>query len=74
MPPTKPKAILWKISLGLFLLYMQIALVVSPPAGHFIPNGTPAQSLGYNGGRLGILALAFWLVYSGAKPMWRKTQ
>jgi hypothetical protein len=72
MQPTPPKAVLWRISLGLFLIYMQIHSVVSPSPGSFIPNGS-AQLLGYNFARLGILAVALWLVYSGAKPIWRKT-
>jgi hypothetical protein len=73
MQPTPPKVVLWKISLGLFLIYKQIHSVVSPSPGSFIPNGTPAQSLGYNSARLGVLVLALWLVYSGAKPLWRKS-
>ena len=72
MPHQSQKPVWWKVILGLVLVYVEIHSHVSP-APNFLRATNQAQQTGMDIMMVAIIVVGCWLVYSGAKPLWRKT-
>jgi hypothetical protein len=58
---------------GLVLMFVEINNRIHP-APNLLKADNPGQQVGMNIAMVAITAVGCWLVYSGAKPVWRKTQ
>ncbi len=72
MPGESQKPVWWKILVGLVLLYVEIKNHFSQ-APNLMKARDPAEQLGMNIAMGFFIALGCWLLYSGIKPVWRKT-
>lgn len=67
------KPVWWKVISGLVLIFIEIKNHI-----HAAPNLLKAdnlgQQVGMNAAAVALIAVGCWLVYSGAKPVWRKPQ
>jgi len=67
------KPVWWKVILGLVLIFVEIHSHFYP-APNLLKADNPAQQTGMNIAMVLIIAAGCWLVYSGAKPVWRKME
>lgn len=73
MPAQTQKPVWWKVILGLLLILVEINSRIHP-APNLLKASNPGEQVGMNATMLAIIAVGCWLVYSGVKPLWRKTQ
>lgn len=67
-----PRPVWWKVILGLVLIIVEIHSHVSP-AANLLKASNHTQQVGMDVTALLIVLLGCWLVYSGTKPVWRKS-
>jgi hypothetical protein len=67
------KPVWWKVILGLVLILVEINNHTHP-APNLLKANNLGEQAGMNVAMVAIIAVGCWLVYSGAKPLWRKTQ
>jgi hypothetical protein len=70
--PQNQKPVWWKVIVGSLLIFVEINNHINPAPNLLKANG-PSEQVGMNVVMLALIALGCWLVYSGAKPLWRKT-
>jgi hypothetical protein len=73
MPHSPDRPVWWKVIVGSLLLFIEIDNHVHP-APNLIKAETPGEQAGMYMAMAGLIALGCWLLYSGTKPMWRKTR
>ena len=67
-----PKPVWWKVILGLVLIFVEINNHMHP-ASNLLKADNAGEQAGMNVAAVIIIAVGCWLVYSGAKQVWRKT-
>lgn len=72
MSMQSPKPIWWKVILGLVLVYTEIHNHASP-APNLLRADNAAEQVGMNVAMIVIILVGCWLIYSGVRPLWRKT-
>jgi hypothetical protein len=70
--PQNQKPVWWKVIVGLLLIFVEINNHINP-APNLLKANSPSEQVGMNVVMLALIALGCWLVYSGSKPLWRKT-
>ena len=73
MPYQSQKPVWWKIITGLVLILVEIKNHVDPASNVFKANN-PGEQVGMYIAMVVLIAVGCWLVYSGVKPFWRKTE
>ena len=73
MPDQLRRPIWWRVILGLVLVFGEVHGHVIP-ARNLLKASNDAQQFGMNIAAVVIILVGCWLVYSGGKPLWRKTQ
>ncbi|MFZ0819535.1 MAG: hypothetical protein WAM91_05665 [Candidatus Acidiferrales bacterium] len=71
MPPQSQKPAWWKVILGLALILVEFNNHFNP-APNLLNANNMGEQVGMNFVMIGVIILGLWLVYSGAKPIWRK--
>jgi len=73
MQPQTEKPIWWRIVVGSLLVIIEVKNRIAPA-----PNLLKASNEGQQGAMYGVMVavivLGCWLIYSGAKPVWRKAR
>ena len=72
MLPQTQKPVWWKVILGLVLIFVEINNRIHP-SSNLLKADNVGQQVGMDVAMFAIIAVGCWLVYSGAKPVWRKT-
>jgi uncharacterized membrane protein YecN with MAPEG domain len=67
------KPVWWKVMVGLLLIFVEIDSRIHP-APNLLKADNPGEQIGMDATMVAIVAVGCWLVYSGARPLWRKTQ
>jgi hypothetical protein len=67
-----PKPVWWKVILGLVIIYVAVDSYINP-APNMLRANNQSEEFGMFVGAIVTVTLGIWLVYSGAKPFWRKT-
>jgi hypothetical protein len=71
--PTQPQEpVWWKVIVGALLILVEVKNHAFPPANLLKANNEEEQ-LGMYIAMVVLIGLGCWLVYSGIKPIWRKT-
>jgi hypothetical protein len=73
MLPENQKPAWWKVVFGLLLIVVEINSRIRP-APNLLKASNSGEQVGMNAAMFAIIVVGCWLVYSGAKPLWRKTQ
>jgi len=73
MQPQVEKPIWWRIVVGSLLVIAEIKNHVAP-APNLLKASNEAQQQGMYIASVAIILLGCWLIYSGVKPVWRKTR
>jgi uncharacterized membrane protein YecN with MAPEG domain len=67
------KPVWWKVIVGLLLIFVEINSRIHP-APNLLKADSPGEQIGMDVTMVALIAVGCWLVYSGARPLWRKTQ
>jgi hypothetical protein len=73
MQPQTEKPIWWRIVVGSLLVIIEVKNHIAPAPNLLIASNVGQQAAMY-GVMVAIIVLGCWLIYSGAKPVWRKAR
>ena len=72
MPTQSGKLVWWKIILGILLIFIEVKNHLFPTAD-LLKADNQTQQAGMYFMMVVLVVLGCWLVYSGIKPIWRKS-
>ncbi len=73
MQPQPEKPIWWRIIVGSLLVIIELKNHIAP-APNLLKASNEAQQTGMYVAMVVLIFLGCWLIYSGAKPVWRKSR
>ena len=73
MPPQRQEPVWWKVVVGLLLIFIEVKNHIHP-AANLLKADNQGEQIGMNTVMVALIVLGCWLVYSGIKPMWRRTK
>ena len=72
MPTQSQQPVWWKVIVGMLLILVEVKNHVFPSA-NLLKANNEGEQLGMYFVMVVLIGLGCWLVYSGIKPIWRKT-
>ncbi len=73
MAPYTQEPVSWKVIVGLLLIFVEVKNHVDPTP-NLLKADNQTQQFGMNAAMFALIAPGCSLVYSGVKPIWRKTR
>ena len=71
MQPQAEKPIWWRIVVGSLLVIIEVKNHIAP-APNLLKASNEGEQVGMYVVMVALIVLGCWLIYSGAKPVWRK--